>query len=153
MTRRIWISGVLAAAAAIVARVRTAAQSGQPLANTVMDAERTFAAAMAKRDLAAFASHISAEAVFFSSPDGLQVLRGRDAIVEGWRRFFDGPTAPFSWSPATAQVLDSGSLAMTTGPVLDAKGEQTGRFSSVWRLEPDGKWRVVFDRGCNCPRA
>jgi ketosteroid isomerase-like protein len=115
-----------------------------------MDAERRFAEAMAARDLQAFASHIAAEAVFFSSPDGLQVLRGKTAIVDGWRRFFDGPAAPFSWSPATAEVLESGSLGMTTGPVHNAKGDVTGRFSSVWRLEPDGRWRVIFDRGCNC---
>lgn len=151
MTRRTWISGAIAVAAAALARAGAAAQtSGRSTAEVVADAERAFADAMARRDLEAFASHISPEAIFFSSPDGLQVLRGREAIVEGWRRFFDGPSAPFSWSPATAQVLDSGTLAMTTGPVRNPKGEQTGRFSSVWRLEPDGRWRVVFDRGCSC---
>jgi hypothetical protein len=22
-------------------------------------------------------------------------------------------------------------------------------FQSVWRLDPDGRWRVVFDKGCD----
>lgn len=151
MDRRSWLTALSTVLISAAWRIRSQAQTrGRSLAETVADAERGFADAMAKRDLAAFAAHISPEAVFFSSPDGLQVLRGRDAIVEGWRRYFDGPAAPFSWSPATAQVLDSGTLGMTTGPVRSQKGEVTGRFSSVWRREPDGQWRVIFDRGCNC---
>src|SRR3954468_9089725 len=147
MNRRAWltvIGGALAGAG-------LGAQPGNSqLAEAAADAERAFAASMAKRDLEGFASHLSPEAVFFSSPDGSRVLRGKAAIVEGWKRYFEGPAAPFSWSPETAQVLDSGTLAMTTGPVKDPKGAFTGRFSSVWRLDPDGKWRVIFDRGCNC---
>jgi len=147
MDRRAWLTIVGGALAGVGAG--TQAGTGQ-LAETVAAAERAFADAMAKRDLAAFSSHLSQEAVFFSSPDGMRVLRGKAAIVDAWKRFFEGPNAPFSWSPDTAQVLDSGSLAMTTGPVKDPEGKLTGRFSSVWRLESDGRWRVVFDRGCSC---
>jgi hypothetical protein len=39
--------------------------------------------------------------------------------------------------PENAEVLESGTLAMTTGPVRDESGKITGRFSSVWRLEPE----------------
>jgi hypothetical protein len=79
--------------------------------------------------------------------DAPRVLRGRAAIVEGWRPFFDGPTAPFSWEPDIVEVLDSESLALTSGPVLDREGKLIGRFNSIWRREPDGQWRVLFDRG------
>jgi len=149
MNRRTWIAVAAATVVAPITRIRARAQPAR-LADTVAGAERAFAASMAKRDLDAFASHLSNEAIFFSSPDGMRVLRGKSAIVDGWKRFFEGPAAPFSWSPDTAQVLDSGTLAMTTGPVRDENGKITGRFSSVWRLEPDGKWRVIFDRGCGC---
>jgi ketosteroid isomerase-like protein len=148
MNRRTLLT--LVAAAPFAATFRTNGQSGRPLTEVVADRERSFAGAMAARDLTAFGSHISPEAVFFSNADGTQVLRGKTAIVDGWKRLFEGPTAPFSWSPETAQVLDSGTLAMTTGPVRDGKGQVTGRFSSVWRLDADGKWRVIFDRGCSC---
>jgi ketosteroid isomerase-like protein len=134
-----------------IGRPRAASQpSGRSQKDTVMNAERAFAEAMARRDLAAFGSHVATDAIFFSSPDGSRVLRGKNAIVEGWKPLFDGPKAPFSWSPDTAEVLESGMLAMTTGPVRDESGKITGRFSSVWRLEPDGRWRVIFDRGCPC---
>ncbi|HEY7289877.1 MAG TPA: DUF4440 domain-containing protein [Vicinamibacterales bacterium] len=149
MNRRTWLASLGSSTVAGTFGVLRGQPAGQSARDAVMNAERAFANSMAKRDLNEFASHLSAEAVFFSSPDGLQVLRGKSAIVDGWRRFFDG-AAPFSWSPETAQVLDSGTLAMTTGPVRDPKGTVTGRFSSVWRLEPDGRWRVIFDRGCSC---
>ena len=70
------------------------------------------------------------------------------AVVESWKRFFDGKEAPFCWEPETVEVLGSGSLALSSGPVHDPEGKQIGTFSTIWRLEPDGHWRVVFDKGC-----
>ena len=129
-----------------------APQSGRSLKDTVADAERGFADSMARRDLTAFASYVSQEAVFFGGPDGNTATRGKAAIVENWKRFFNGPTAPFSWGPDSTEVLDSGALGATSGPVKDEKGNVTGRFNSIWRLESDGKWRVIFDRGCQVCR-
>src|SRR5438045_879102 len=113
----------------------------------VANAERAFAATMASRDAKAFASHIAEEAIFMGASDTPRVLRGRAAILEGWKQFFDDPTAPFSWEPDIVEVLDSGSMALTSGPVLDREGKLIGRFNSIWRLENDGQWRVLFDRG------
>lgn len=110
----------------------------------VFAAESSFAATMAKRDLEAFATFLADETVFFSHG----AIRGRDAVVAAWRKYFEGPKAPFSWRPETVEVLPSGKLALTSGPVFDAEGRLTNTFTTVWRLEPDGKWRVVFDKGC-----
>lgn len=145
-------AGVVAAGAGIVPASRVTAQPGRSLKGAVADAERAFADSMAKRDLTAFTARISQDAIFFGGPDGNTPTRGRPAIVDGWKRYFDGPTAPFSWGPDTSEVIDSGTLAMTSGPVRDAKGNVTGRFNSVWRLESDGQWRVVFDKGCQACR-
>jgi len=46
------------------------------------------------------------------------------------------------------EVLDSGDLALSSGPVVSPAGETVGRFNSVWRKDPDGRWLVVFDKGC-----
>ena len=119
----------------------------------VAKAERGFAASMAQRDAARFASFLSDEAVFIGNREDQPALRGKRAVVDAWKRFLEGPAAPFSWDPDVIEVLDSGRLALTSGPVKDPKGEQTGRFTSIWRLEADGQWRVVFDRGspvCKC---
>lgn len=115
------------------------------LREVVADTERAFAQTMADRDHAAFTSFLSEEAVFFGNTD---VLRGKGAVVEGWRPLFEGPDAPFSWVPEAVEVLASGTLAFSSGPIFDPQGERVGTFNSVWRLHEDGKWRIVFDKGC-----
>jgi ketosteroid isomerase-like protein len=106
--------------------------------------EIAFAKTMADRNLEAFLTFVSPEAVFFN---GNEPLRGRDAIARGWAPFFDGAAAPFSWHPDVVEVLESGGLALSSGPVRDASGEEVGRFNSIWRKDADGQWRVVFDKG------
>ena len=106
--------------------------------------ERAFARSMADRDHAAFTALLSDHAVFFS---GSAVLQGRDAVAAGWKPFFDGATAPFSWAPDQVVVLGDGLLAQSTGPVRDPAGRVIARFNSVWRQEAPGVWRIVFDKG------
>ena len=93
---------------------------------------------------AAFATFVAKDAVFL----GRTALRGRPAVVEGWKPYFEGPKAPFSWQPERVEVIDSGTLALSTGPVFDPQGERVGTFNSTWRLDDDGEWRVVLDTGC-----
>jgi ketosteroid isomerase-like protein len=120
------------------------------LERTVRDTERAFAKTMADRDHAAFAGFLSAEAVFFA---GTRALRGRDAVASAWKPFYDGPVAPFSWAPETVEVLDSGQLALSSGPVHDPAGKRIATFTSIWRQEAPGVWRIVFDKGCGCSEA
>lgn len=115
------------------------------LKRQVFAAESSFAASMAQRDLEAFASHVSSEAIFFGDT---VVMRGKRAVIEGWRRYFEKPAAPFSWKPDVIEVLPSGHLAISNGPVFDPAGKKIGNFSSIWRREPDGSWQIIFDKGC-----
>ena len=71
------------------------------------------------------------------------------AVVAAWKRFYDTPAAPFSWEPEDVEVLDSGLLAISSGPVKNATGELIATFTSIWRREPSGQWRVIFDKGNN----
>jgi ketosteroid isomerase-like protein len=135
-------AGILALVAAGVWSTNAAAQAD--LARVVEGREIAFARTMADRDLDAFLTFVSAEAVFFN---GNEPLRGRAAIERAWAPFFEGPTAPFSWHPDLVQVLESGDLALTSGPVRDPSGSEVGRFNSIWRRDADGEWRVVFDKG------
>jgi ketosteroid isomerase-like protein len=114
------------------------------LKRQVADAERAFARTMAERDHQAFTSFLSHETVFFSGP---KPLHGAQAVAEFWKRFYSAPEAPFSWEPEQVEILESGTLALTSGPVRDPKGTVFATFTSIWRLEADGKWRVVFDKG------
>jgi ketosteroid isomerase-like protein len=134
-----------AAAVLVLTPLLTTAQSPRTGAAAEVEArEIAFATSMADRDLDAFLSFVASEAVFFS---GNQPLRGRDAVRAGWAPLFEGPTPPFSWRPDVVEVLASGALAFSSGPVTGADGEVVGRFNSIWRKDPDGVWRVVFDKG------
>ena len=115
------------------------------LTEQVRNAEIAFAKSMADRDLNAFTSLIGDEAVFFGAKGA---MRGRAQVVEGWKRFFDGAAAPFSWQPSEVEVLDSGTLGMTSGPVFDPQGQRIGTFTSIWQRQKDGSWKVIFDKGC-----
>lgn len=126
----------------------TAAGAGDDqaeLETTLRATESAFARSMADRDHAAFARFLSPEAVFFGSKS---IHRGSEAIAAAWKSFFADDDAPFSWEPESVAVLESGTLGVTSGPVFDPEGKRIGTFNSVWRLDDDGLWRVVFDRGC-----
>ncbi|MCU1233722.1 MAG: hypothetical protein JWP63_1689, partial [Candidatus Solibacter sp.] len=125
------------------------AQSNADLHEEVRKTEIAFAKTMADRDHTAFTSFLADESVFF----GNKVLRGAKAVADQWKSFYTAPKAPFSWAPETVEVLDSGSLAFSSGPVFDPDGKRIGTFNSVWRRTADGKWKIVFDKGCppcNC---
>jgi len=127
-------------------------QDKDQLTAQVTAAEMAFAKTMADRNYAAFSEFISEEAVFSNAGKS---VRGRAAIATDWKKFYDGPRAPFSWKPDLVEVLPSGTLAYSTGPVANAEDIVFARFHSIWRLEAPGVWRVVFDSGslvCNCPK-
>ena len=126
------------------------AQAREELTRHVFAAESSFARSMAARDFEAFATHVAEDAMFFGTNT---THRGKAAILAAWRPFFDGAEAPFSWAPETVEVLASGALAHSSGPVLDPSGKRVGTFNSIWRRDPNGRWLVVFDKGCSCPCA
>ena len=140
-------------AGALLASSLASAAASEPveaLAAKVRARETAFAQTMAGRDLAAFASFVAEDAVFL----GRTARHGRQAVVEGWKAYFEGPRAPFSWQPDRVEVISSGTLALSTGPVFDPDGKRTGTYNSTWRLEKDGEWRIVLDNGCppcRCP--
>ena len=114
--------------------------------------ERAFAQTMADRDHGAFASFVAEDTVFFSGP---KPLHGKQAVVDFWARFYQKPQAPFSWEPDEVEVLDSGTLAISSGPVRNPEGKLFARFTSIWRLEAPGRWKIIFDKGnpeCDCPK-
>jgi ketosteroid isomerase-like protein len=114
------------------------------LRQDVLETERAFAGTMAARDRAAFATFLADDAVFFAAD---APLRGKQAIAAAWASYFDGAEAPFAWEPEQVEVLDSGDLALTSGPVYDPRGTRVATFSSIWRRQANGAWRIVFDKG------
>lgn len=109
-----------------------------------------FSKSVERGDMSAFRSFIDGDARFVSN----SVQRGVDEVAAAWAVFFaaDGPT--IVWRPQIVEVLENGKLGLSRGPYRvvsqDADGntvESWGTFNSVWRLNDDGEWRVVFDAG------
>jgi ketosteroid isomerase-like protein len=149
--RRLVAATLLAGAALAAVESSLAAEAHGALSAQVREAERAFAKTMADRDHEAFGKYVSQEALFFGRQE---LFRGRARVMEGWKRFYETKDAPFSWEPEQVEVLETGTLALSTGPVRDPQGNTIGSFSSIWRLEADGRWRVIFDKGCppcRCP--
>ena len=127
--------------------------SNADLQRQVADTERAFARTMADRNHAAFVGFLSDEAIFFTGP---KPLHGKDQVAAAWKRFYGKPQAPFAWEPDTVEVLASGTLAISSGPVRDPSGKVVARFTSIWRQEAPGVWRILFDKGddaCDCAKA
>jgi ketosteroid isomerase-like protein len=134
----------LAGVALLLSGATVAQPDLESLKRQVADTERAFARSMAERDAAAFARHLSEQAVFFGSA---RVMHGKAEVAAAWQRFFVDKEAPFSWEPEQVEVLADGTLAHSSGPVRDPAGKPIARFNSVWRLEAPNTWRIVFDKG------
>lgn len=112
--------------------------------------EIAFSQSVERQNAAAFLTFIDADARFISG----EVNRGPAAIATAWSTFFTADGPRIKWRPQFIEVLDDGRLALSRGPyrmiVTDEAGQQTehwGTYNSVWRLQSNGKWKVVFDAG------
>ena len=147
---------LLACALSLIAFDALAATLPTPadLATTAADvkaAEIAFAKTMADRKLDRFGGFVADDAVFNGSKPHI----GKAAVIESWKAFFDGPQAPFSWAPDAVAPTADGRYAISTGLARDPAGKVISRFTSIWRKDADGHWRVVADQGvdvdCQAP--
>src|SRR5262245_2399764 len=127
-----------------VAATAQAADDLARLADQVRATEVAFARTLADRDAKAFRAMIAPDVIWLADVP----LRGPDQVVNNWQKFFEGPSAPFSWAPELVEVQDGGKLALSTGPVFNPAGKRVGTYTSIWRREPAGDWKIIFDRGC-----
>ena len=130
--------------------VLAAGTAAADLVEDVRCREIGFSQSAENQDIDTFRSFIDADARFV----GGSVRHGVDEVAQAWSVFFTtgGPT--IKWRPRIVQVLENGTLALSRGPYksesLDADGNRVvnwGTFNSVWRLNDDSQWRVVFDAG------
>src|SRR6185436_7012 len=62
-----------------------------------------------------------------------------------------------TWQPIFAGMSRAGDMGFTTGPwqyksdIKDAKPAAFGNFMTVWKKQPDGRWRFAIDLGVSHP--
>ncbi len=120
------------------------------LADEVRCRETGFSKSIESRDMKAFRAFLDDDARFV----GGRVTRGPDEITEGWSTYASEDGPKLKWRPQVVEVLEDGALALSRGPYRytekNEDGEEVdywGTFNSIWRLNDDGEWRVVFDAG------
>lgn len=113
----------------------------------VRAAEIAFAKTMADRDINRFIEFVAEDAVF----NGNQPHIGRTAVALAWHGYFETPRAPFSWAPDAVAASADGRHAVSTGLARDRAGKVISRFTTLWRKDDDGHWRVIVDQGVDAP--
>ncbi len=130
--------------AALAGGQAAARPAGNELAEQVRATEIAFAKTLADRDVKAFRAMIAPDVIWLADVP----LHGPDQVLTRWQKFFDAAQPPFSWAPEIVEVQEGGKLALSTGPVVNAAGKRVGTYTSIWRRESSGEWKIIFDRGC-----
>ncbi|HLL53542.1 MAG TPA: DUF4440 domain-containing protein [Myxococcaceae bacterium] len=116
----------------------------------LLDADRAFADATAKRGVEGWTSWFTANGVML--PLNGPLVEGHAAIRDLMRRSLGFPGFRLEWQPLRAEVSRAGDLGYTIGRFEAStlrNGErivlQRGKYLSVWRKQPDGGWKVEAD--------
>lgn len=115
---------------------------------------------LAEKNFAAMAAEKGIEAAFtfFAAKDAV-IKRGNDSLIFGRAaisNFYGNDLytkAVLKWAPDFTDASESGDLGYTFGKytwqLKDKDGkliqESTGVFHSVWKKQPDGSWKFVWD--------
>jgi ketosteroid isomerase-like protein len=146
-------SCALLAAALFVVRVPAA---DKPVtAETLKQMEAEFMQAAAARGSQGYMSYYAEESV--EVPNGEDFLIGKSAIGKTMG-FLDDKNNSLTWKPIGADISSSGDLGYTYGTFefrsKDASGKTNvshGKYTSIWKKQKDGNWKVVLDMGNASP--
>ena len=85
-------------------------------------------------------------------PPNTPILTGSEAIRQWASEMVANPGFALGWQPTTVEVSTAGDLGYTVGTyeltLQDVQGNpltDRGKYVTVWKKQPDGKWKVVAD--------
>ena len=138
----------------LIAAISSAKDQNKPLAEAdlLRQLEANFAADVAKHGHDAFLTYFA--------DDGVEVVDGGGFNTKDEMRkqppWPDGTT--LTWTPVKAEMAASGDLGYTYGSyVYTAKNKEGklvanyGKYTSIWKKQKDGQWKVVVDMGNSSP--
>jgi len=121
----------------------------------LLQVDRDFAQAGVAKDIDRFMSYIAEDVRFYSA--GV-MQTGKLPFREGWAKGFADPNWSITWAPLYAEAAQSADLGYTTGSfeIHDKSADGTplvrkGSYVTLWRKQPDGKWKVALDIGSFVP--
>jgi ketosteroid isomerase-like protein len=92
-------------------------------------------------------------------PNGAPLIQGKSEIAKGMG-FLDNKDNRLTWTPVGGDVSSSGDLGYTYGNFEFRSKERDGtlrvehgKYTSIWKLQKDGTWKVVLDMGNASPKS
>lgn len=133
----------------------SASASPKATADTLKQLEAEFMKAAADKGSAGYMSYYADDSV--ELPNGGLVIQGKTNIAKGMS-FLDDKNNHLVWMPVGADISASGDLGYTYGDYeFHSKSKegkpvvQYGKYTSIWKRQRDGSWKVVLDMGNASP--
>jgi len=121
----------------------------------LLKAEADFEKARAEKGLEGWLSFFADDTADVAP--GYPITSGKEAMRRRLEKQWN-PNLKLTWTPAKADVAASGDLGYTfgtwelTGQSQDGSPiRETGKYSTVWKKQRDGSWKVVLDLGNSDP--
>jgi ketosteroid isomerase-like protein len=124
-------------------------------ADTLRQLEAEFMKAAAEKGSQGYMSYYADDAV--EVPNGADIIQGKANIAKDMG-FLDQKDNRLMWTPVGADISGSGDLGYTYGNYeFHSKGKdgkpvvEHGKYTSIWKKQRDGSWKVVLDMGNASP--
>ena len=134
----------------------TVAASPKATAETLKQLEGEFMKAAIEKGSQGYMSYYADDSV--EVPNGGPLIQGKAEIAKGMS-FLDDKNNSLLWTPVGADISSSGDLGYTYGTFefhsKDKDGKPTvehGKYTSIWKKQSDGSWKVVLDMGNASPQ-
>ena len=129
----------------------TVSASPKATADTLKQLEGEFMKAAAEKGSQGYMSYYADDAV--EVPNGHAAIVGKTNIA-ATMGFLDEKNNRLTWMPVGADISASGDLGYTYGTwefhSKDKDGKPAvdyGNYTSIWKRQKDGSWKVVLDMG------
>lgn len=133
----------------------TAAAGAKANADTLRQMEVEFMKSAAEHGSAGYMAYYAEDAV--ELPNGSDALQGKEAVAKTMG-FLDQKENHLEWTAVYADMAAAGDLGYTYGTYVFTTKDKTGKtvqdygkYTSIWKKQKDGKWKVVLDMGNSSP--
>jgi ketosteroid isomerase-like protein len=127
----------------------------KPTVDTLKQLEGEFMKAALERGSKGYMSYYAEDSV--EVPNGAPLISGKANIAQGMG-FLDDKNNQLIWTPVGGDISASGDLGYTYGNFefhsKNKEGQpviEYGKYTSIWKLQKDGSWKVVLDMGNSSP--
>jgi ketosteroid isomerase-like protein len=128
------------------------AQEVQDEAALLMQLDRDFDTATAEKGVDGWVAYFAPNGSMLG--DTSKPNTGPEEIRQAMEPAFQDSSFSLRWHPVKAEMMMPGVLGYTVGRWERIRGNKEGRlmrstgtYTTVWKKQPDGSWKIVLDTG------